>query len=290
MRKETILKICNALVLPTFLYGSENLTLNSLTKTKNLSGRNEVTETSGRLHPLCPQNKWPHTLRTADYRLSRQDRWTQMELAFTLAKNATIPNPFEIIPLQTARKENSWKTKEALAWEAVTLETEKDQWVQSLIFMMMIVIKIISIIMCVVLHVDKYKIIFKLFINSRDRSGRPVQLMPGPGTGPRPSDWETVAYTADDDKRNSWTQEETAISKRHVFKFQLLNESSERALSRVSLIYSLCNLHNELSKYSWINRDQLKVTCFFISLFNAQHVSDVNTSILRSLRLICTAL
>jgi len=29
------------------------------------------------------------------------------------------------------------------------------------------------------------------------------------------------------------------------------------------------------------------VTCFIISLFNAQHVSDVNTSILRSLRLIC---
>jgi len=33
--------------------------------------------------------------------------------------------------------------------------------------------------------------------------------------------------------------------------------------------------------------DQLGVTCFIISLFNAQHVSDVNTSILRSLRLIC---
>jgi len=39
--------------------------------------------------------------------------------------------------------------------------------------------------------------------------------------------------------------------------------------------------------HSWIKRDQLDVTCFFISLFNAQHVSDVNTSILRSLRLIC---
>jgi len=38
---------------------------------------------------------------------------------------------------------------------------------------------------------------------------------------------------------------------------------------------------------SWIKRDQLYVTCFFISLFNAQLVSDVNTSILRSLRLIC---
>jgi len=38
---------------------------------------------------------------------------------------------------------------------------------------------------------------------------------------------------------------------------------------------------------SWVKRDQLDVTCFVISLFNAQHVSDVNTSILRSLRLMC---
>jgi len=38
---------------------------------------------------------------------------------------------------------------------------------------------------------------------------------------------------------------------------------------------------------SWIKRDQLDVTCFIISLFNAQHVSDVNTSILRSLLLVC---
>jgi len=38
---------------------------------------------------------------------------------------------------------------------------------------------------------------------------------------------------------------------------------------------------------SWIKIDQLDVTCFIISLFNVQHVSDVNTSILRSLRLIC---
>ena len=37
---------------------------------------------------------------------------------------------------------------------------------------------------------------------------------------------------------------------------------------------------------SWIKIDQLDVTCFIISLFHAQHVSNVNTSILRSLRLI----
>ena len=37
---------------------------------------------------------------------------------------------------------------------------------------------------------------------------------------------------------------------------------------------------------SWVKRDQLDATCFIITLFSAQHVSDINTSILRSLRLI----
>ena len=40
---------------------------------------------------------------------------------FTLAKNATKPNPFEIITLQTTMKENNWKTEEELARAAVTL-------------------------------------------------------------------------------------------------------------------------------------------------------------------------
>ena len=43
----------------------------------------------------------------------------------------------------------------------------------------------------------------------------------------------------------------------------------------------------EFADLRWIKRDQLDVTCFIISLFNAQHVSDVNTYILRSLQLIC---
>ena len=37
---------------------------------------------------------------------------------------------------------------------------------------------------------------------------------------------------------------------------------------------------------NWVKRDQLDGTCFVITLFSAQHVSDVNTSILRSLQLI----
>jgi len=37
---------------------------------------------------------------------------------------------------------------------------------------------------------------------------------------------------------------------------------------------------------SWIKIDQLDVTCFIISLFTAQHVSNASTSIFRSLRLV----
>ena len=79
------------------------------------------------LRPLTGYTIYDH--KTNDY-IRRELRITgildkideyRRELAFTLAKNATKPNPFEIIPLQTARKENNWKTEEALARAAVTL-------------------------------------------------------------------------------------------------------------------------------------------------------------------------
>jgi len=43
---------------------------------------------------------------------------------------------------------------------------------------------------------------------------------------------------------------------------------------------------NKLSFDSWIKIDQLNVTCFIVSLFTAQHVSNVSTFIFRSLRII----
>ena len=46
-------------------------------------------------------------------------------------------------------------------------------------------------------------------------------------------------------------------------------------------------LYIKTNVHSWMKRDQLYVTRFIISLSNGQHVSDVNTSILRSLWLIC---
>jgi len=49
--------------------------------------------------PFMTTNKRLHTPWTTDYMHTGQDRWIQTELAFTLAKNATKPNPFEIISL-----------------------------------------------------------------------------------------------------------------------------------------------------------------------------------------------
>ena len=46
-------------------------------------------------------------------------------MAFTLAKNATRENPFQIILRQTTTNENNWKTEEALARAAVTVETKR---------------------------------------------------------------------------------------------------------------------------------------------------------------------
>jgi len=60
--------------------------------------------------------------------------------------------------------------------------------------------------------------------------------------------------------------------------------NSSRILKTQPPSYVYWNMHY---LYGWIKRDQLDVTCFIIPLFNAQHVSDVNTPILRSLRLIC---
>jgi hypothetical protein len=52
----------------------------------------------------------------------------QKELAVTPVKNATTPNPFKIIPVQSTWKENSLETEETLARAAVTLETERAKW------------------------------------------------------------------------------------------------------------------------------------------------------------------
>ena len=82
----------------------------------------------------------------------------QTELTFTLAKNATKPNPFEIIPVQTTRKENNWKTEEALARAAVTVD-RKDQRVQSLMFMTMMIM--MTLVYTSGRHISTYSVILR---------------------------------------------------------------------------------------------------------------------------------
>ena len=83
------------------------------------------------LRPLAGHTLYGH--KTNDYIrremritgiLDRTDEYRRNWFS-SLAKNVTKPNPFEIIPLQTARKENNWKTEEAMARAAVTVETER---------------------------------------------------------------------------------------------------------------------------------------------------------------------
>jgi len=73
--------------------------------------------------------KWKYTLLLEpraegllQFHLYNEYLITHLEKAY---KSATKPNTFEIIPLQTTKKENNWKTEEALARAAVTLETER---------------------------------------------------------------------------------------------------------------------------------------------------------------------
>jgi hypothetical protein len=56
-------------------------------------------------------------------------RWNWLlhlqRMPHTLAKNATKPNPFKIVSLQTTGKEKNWKTEETLAGAVATVETER---------------------------------------------------------------------------------------------------------------------------------------------------------------------
>ena len=114
MITETILKIYNTLLLPTFLYGSENWTLTALQRRRIEASEMKL------LRPLAGYTLYDH--KTNDYIrhelritgiLEKIDEYRRNWLSH-LQKNATKPNPFEIIILQTTRKENNWKTEEAL--------------------------------------------------------------------------------------------------------------------------------------------------------------------------------
>jgi hypothetical protein len=132
VRTETILKIYNTLILPTFLYGSENWTLTALQRRRIEAAEMKL------LRTLAGYTLYGHKTNDSIRRelqitciLDLIDEYI-LNWFFALAKNATKPNPLEIIPLQTTGKENNWKTEDTLARAAVTLETEQikgaDPW------------------------------------------------------------------------------------------------------------------------------------------------------------------
>ena len=136
VRTETILKIYNTLVLPTFLNGSENWTLTALQRRRIEAAEMKL------LRPLAGYALYDH--KTNDYIrrelritgiLDKIDeyRWNWLLHLQRMPQNRI---PLQIIPLQTTRKENNWKTEEALARAAV-IRDGTHQRVQSLMFMMM---------------------------------------------------------------------------------------------------------------------------------------------------------
>jgi len=125
VRMETILKIYNTLVLPTFYMGQKIGLLTALQKR-----RIEATEIK-LLRPLADYTLYDHKTNDYIYRelritsiLDKIDEYRRKWLSH-LQRMPQKLNPFEIITLLTTRKANNWKTLEALARAAVTLETER---------------------------------------------------------------------------------------------------------------------------------------------------------------------
>jgi len=125
VRTETVFKIQKAPVLPAFVYGSQNCTLSALQIRRIEAAELKL------LRPLAGYTLYDH--KTNDYTrrellitgiLDRIDEYRRNWLPH-LTRNASKRNLFEIIPLQTARKENNWKTEEEMDRSAVTVETER---------------------------------------------------------------------------------------------------------------------------------------------------------------------
>jgi hypothetical protein len=125
---ETILKLYNTLVLPTFLYGSENWTL-----TASQRRRIEAAEMK-LLRPLAgytfydyKTNKSIRRELQTDCILDKIDEYGRNWLAHIQRM------PQNRIPLKSylyspQGKRHNWETEEAMERAAVTLETERVKW------------------------------------------------------------------------------------------------------------------------------------------------------------------
>jgi len=109
VRTETVLKLYNILILPTFLYGSENWTLTASQRRRIKAAEMKL------LRPLAGYTLYDHKTNNS---IRKELRITiildkieeYIKMASTHTKNATKPNSSKILQLQTARKKINWTT------------------------------------------------------------------------------------------------------------------------------------------------------------------------------------
>ena len=130
------------LILPTFLYGAENWTVTALQRQRIEGAEIKLLRPLAgyTLYDLKRNDTVRRELQT-ECILDKIDK-IRTELAFTLSKNATKRNPFEIISLQPTRKENIRKIDETLGESSYISGDGTDQRVQSLMFLMMMIISV----------------------------------------------------------------------------------------------------------------------------------------------------
>jgi hypothetical protein len=136
VRTETILKIYNILVLPTLLYGSEIWTLTASHRRRIEAAEMKLLRSLAgyTLSGHQTNDSIRHELQITCI-LDRIDEY-RINWLLHLQRLPQKLNALEIIPLQTTRKENSWKTEETLEINCKSGDGT-DQRVQSLLFMMM---------------------------------------------------------------------------------------------------------------------------------------------------------
>jgi hypothetical protein len=124
---KTILKLYNILVLPTFLYGSENWSL-----TASQRQRIEAAEIK-LLRPLAGYTLYDH--KTNDFIRRELQTGCILDKIDEYRRNWLLHlqrMPQNRIPLksyqQPTRKENNWETEETMERATVTLETERAKW------------------------------------------------------------------------------------------------------------------------------------------------------------------
>jgi len=107
-----------------------------LLETKKWSGRNEVIETSGRLHPLWPQDKRLHTPRSTDYRHTRKDKWID-GTGFNTCKECHKIEPLWNHTTTDHKEEEQLEDRLNVGESSCNFGDGTDQRVQSFMFMMM---------------------------------------------------------------------------------------------------------------------------------------------------------